>query len=54
MKKILSILGAIGLTATSTTSLVACDNNKSAEKPPENSKWKLVSSILGEGNTKKW
>lgn len=54
MKKLLSILGTIGLTATSTTSLVACDNNKSAEKPPENSNWKLVSNILGEGNTKKW
>ncbi|WP_253301715.1 lipoprotein [Spiroplasma endosymbiont of Phyllotreta cruciferae] len=30
MKKILSILGAIGLTATSTTSLIAC------EKPNNN------------------
>ncbi|WP_348735180.1 lipoprotein [Spiroplasma endosymbiont of Ammophila pubescens] len=34
MKKLLSILGAIGLTATSTTNLVACDK----PKPNNNSK----------------
>ncbi|KAI92983.1 lipoprotein [Spiroplasma melliferum] len=54
MKKLLSILGAIGLTATSTTNLISCYDDKLAEKPPENNNWKLVSSILGEGNTKKW
>ncbi len=57
MKKLLSILGGIGLTATSTTSLIACDkpkpNNNSEngsnkpepwnpQQPPENSNWKLI------------
>ncbi len=58
MKKLLSILGTIGLTATSTTSLVACDkpkpNNNSEnggnkpeptpepQQPPKNSNWKLI------------
>ncbi|WP_338991113.1 lipoprotein [Spiroplasma endosymbiont of Seladonia tumulorum] len=64
MKKILSILGAIGLTATNTTSLVACDkpkpnNNENGggnkpeptpepQQPPENSNWKLVTDIKNE------
>ncbi|PQP78788.1 hypothetical protein C6B38_03950 [Spiroplasma sp. ChiS] len=56
MKKILSIIGAIGLTATSTTTLISCkkeNNNKNkednkpkpsynAQQPPENSNWKLI------------
>ncbi len=58
MKKLLSILGTIGLTTTSTTSLVACDkpkpNNNSEnggnkpeptpepQQPPKNSNWKLI------------
>ncbi len=58
MKKLLSILGAIGLTATSTTSLISCEKPKSdinnendgnkpeptwePQQPPENSNWKLI------------
>ncbi|GAA6238106.1 MAG: hypothetical protein SPLM_02280 [Spiroplasma phoeniceum] len=55
MKKLLSILGIIGLTATSTTSLISCEkpnNNENkldnkpkpekAQEPPKDSKWKLV------------
>nr|CAK99760.1 hypothetical lipoprotein transmembrane [Spiroplasma citri] len=56
MKKWLSIIGAIGLTATSTTTLISCkkeNNNKNeednkpkpsynAQQPPENSNWKLI------------
>ncbi|UZQ30921.1 MAG: lipoprotein [Spiroplasma phoeniceum] len=55
MKKWLSILGAIGLTATSTTSLISCEkpnNNENGgnkpeptpkpQQPPKNSNWKLV------------
>ncbi|WP_348734993.1 spiroplasma phage ORF1-like family protein [Spiroplasma endosymbiont of Ammophila pubescens] len=60
MKKLLSILGAIGLTATSTTNLVACDkpkpnnnsengNNKpepnKPQEPPVESNWKLVNNF---------
>ncbi|WP_338963581.1 lipoprotein [Spiroplasma endosymbiont of Sarcophaga carnaria] len=51
MKKLLSILGVIGLTATSTTTLISCEKpnnneNGGGNKPtpeqqqlPENSKW---------------
>nr|CAK99654.1 hypothetical lipoprotein transmembrane [Spiroplasma citri] len=55
MKKWLSIIGAIGLTATSTTTLISCkkENNKNtktiaiapttkAQQPPEGSNWKQV------------
>ncbi len=52
MKKWLSILGVIGLTTTSTTSLIACtndnkeDNSKpkpnKPQQPPENSKWSNI------------
>ncbi|KAI92758.1 lipoprotein [Spiroplasma melliferum] len=58
MKKLLSILGAIGLTATSTTSLISCEkpnNNENGggnkpepkpepQQPPENSNWKVVNN----------
>ncbi len=48
MKKLLSILVTIGLTATSKTTLISCkkpNNNENegsnkTEKPPENSNWK--------------
>ncbi len=60
MKKLLSILGAIGLTATSTTSLISCqkpNNNENEEinkpeQPPENSNWELVDNISNEDATK--
>ncbi|ALA97466.1 Spiroplasmavirus-related protein [Spiroplasma kunkelii CR2-3x] len=58
MKKWLSIIGVIGLTATSTTSLIACktlkSNNNSKnegnkaettlkpQQPPKDSNWKLI------------
>ncbi|WFH00158.1 lipoprotein [Spiroplasma citri] len=53
MKKWLSIIGTIGLTATSTTTLMSCkkENNKDtkpiapttkAQQPPEGSNWKLI------------
>ncbi|AXF95303.1 lipoprotein [Spiroplasma phoeniceum] len=56
MKKWLSIIGAIGLTATSTTTLISCkkeNNNKNeednkpkpsynAQQPPKDSNWKLI------------
>ncbi|WP_424526745.1 lipoprotein [Spiroplasma endosymbiont of Glossina fuscipes fuscipes] len=54
MKKWLSILGTIGLTATSTTTLISCqkpNNNENGgnkpepnnpQQPPENSNWKLI------------
>ncbi|AXF96305.1 lipoprotein [Spiroplasma phoeniceum] len=53
MKRILSIIGAIGLTATSTTTLMSCkkENKKDtkpiapttkAQQPPEDSNWKLI------------
>ncbi len=35
MKKLLSILGAIGLTATSTTSLISCVKNQITTKTEE-------------------
>ncbi|AHF57814.1 lipoprotein [Spiroplasma eriocheiris] len=38
MKKLLAILGAVGLTATGASNIVACDNNKSEDKkdlPPD-------------------
>ncbi|AXF96000.1 lipoprotein [Spiroplasma phoeniceum] len=68
MKRILSIIGAIGLTATSTTTLISCkkENNNENEKdnipitptteeqPPKDNYWKEVLSVLGEGNTNKW
>ncbi|WP_348736174.1 lipoprotein [Spiroplasma endosymbiont of Ammophila pubescens] len=54
MKKIISILGAIGLTTTSTTSLISCEkpnNNENGgnkpepsynpQQPPKDSNWKL-------------
>ncbi len=59
MKKLLSILGAIGLTATSTTTLISCqkpNNNENGggnkpepkpnkpQQPPENSSWKIVNN----------
>ncbi|WP_424525631.1 lipoprotein [Spiroplasma endosymbiont of Glossina fuscipes fuscipes] len=66
MKKWLSILGTIGLTATSTTTLISCEkpnNNENGgnkpelpynpQQPPENSNWKLITSVIGEGNTGK-
>ncbi|WP_281042188.1 lipoprotein [Spiroplasma citri] len=62
MKKWLSIIGAIGLTATSTTTLISCEksekpNNNEENKPtpkpsynpqqpPEGSNWKLIDSSL--------
>ncbi|WP_424526298.1 lipoprotein [Spiroplasma endosymbiont of Glossina fuscipes fuscipes] len=58
MKKWLSILGTIGLTATSTTTLISCEkpnNNKNGvgnkpepwnpQQPPENSNWKLITDV---------
>ncbi|WFH00266.1 lipoprotein [Spiroplasma citri] len=55
MKKWLSIIGTIGLTTTSTTTLISCkkENNKNtktiaiapttkAQQPPEGSNWKLI------------
>ncbi|WP_425380522.1 lipoprotein [Spiroplasma endosymbiont of Stenodema calcarata] len=56
MKKWLSILGAIGLTATSTTTLISCEkpnNNENnggnkpeppynPQQPPSESNWKLI------------
>ncbi|PQP77932.1 hypothetical protein C6B38_09290 [Spiroplasma sp. ChiS] len=56
MKRILSIIGAIGLTATSTTTLISCkkennneneENNKpepqyNPQQPPKGSNWKLI------------
>ncbi|AXF95733.1 lipoprotein [Spiroplasma phoeniceum] len=57
MKKWLSIIGAIGLTATSTTTLISCkkeNNNENGggdnkpepqynpQQPPEGSNWKLI------------
>ncbi|RUO86409.1 hypothetical protein D9R21_03240 [Spiroplasma endosymbiont of Megaselia nigra] len=56
MKKLLSILGIIGLTTTSTTSLISCEkpnNNENEEnnkpkpapepqQPPKNSNWELI------------
>ncbi|PQP78853.1 hypothetical protein C6B38_03520 [Spiroplasma sp. ChiS] len=57
MKKWLNIIGAIGLTATSTTSLISCqkpNNNENGEgdnkpkpsynpqQPPKDSNWKLI------------
>ncbi|APE74902.1 lipoprotein [Spiroplasma citri] len=58
MKKWLSIIGAIGLTATSTTTLISCEKSKkpnnneenkptpkpsyNPQKPPEGSNWKLI------------
>ncbi|ALA98141.1 Spiroplasmavirus-related protein [Spiroplasma kunkelii CR2-3x] len=57
MKKWLSIIGTIGLTATSTTTLISCnkknnnnenkENNKpeisyTPQQPPEKSNWKLI------------
>ncbi|WP_424527204.1 lipoprotein [Spiroplasma endosymbiont of Glossina fuscipes fuscipes] len=55
MKKLLSILGVIGLTATSTTTLISCEkpNNNENEgnkpelpynpqQPPIGSNWKLI------------
>ncbi|ALA97537.1 hypothetical protein SKUN_00644 [Spiroplasma kunkelii CR2-3x] len=60
MKKWINILGTIGLTATSTTTLISCEksekpnNNKEenkpiiptpeAQQPPENSNWKLITN----------
>ncbi|WP_348735905.1 lipoprotein [Spiroplasma endosymbiont of Ammophila pubescens] len=57
MKKILSILGVIGL-ITSTTTLISCEkpnNNENGgnkpepwynpQQPPENSNWKLITTI---------
>ncbi|WP_338956334.1 lipoprotein [Spiroplasma endosymbiont of Polydrusus cervinus] len=37
MKKLLSILGAVGLTATSTTSLISCEK-------PVNCKFQIIKS----------
>ncbi|ALA97335.1 Spiroplasmavirus-related protein [Spiroplasma kunkelii CR2-3x] len=57
MKKWLSIIGVIGLTATSTTTLISCEkpnnnengrrNNKpelpdNQQQPPKDSNWKLI------------
>ncbi|WP_338955302.1 lipoprotein [Spiroplasma endosymbiont of Polydrusus cervinus] len=56
MKKILSLLGTIILTGTSTTSLISCEKPNNSEngegnkpepsynpqQPPENNNWKLV------------
>ncbi|UZQ30462.1 MAG: lipoprotein [Spiroplasma phoeniceum] len=51
MKNLLTILGTIGLTATSTTTLISCEkpnnsengrDNKPEQQPPKNIKWKLV------------
>ncbi|GAA6238835.1 MAG: hypothetical protein SPLM_09510 [Spiroplasma phoeniceum] len=52
MKKILSLLGTITLIGTSTTSLMACDNDNNKfekkplakpQQPPEGSKWTNIS-----------
>nr|CAK99255.1 hypothetical lipoprotein transmembrane [Spiroplasma citri] len=64
MKKWLSIIGTIGLTATSTTILISCEksekpNNNEENKPtpkpsynpqqpPEGSNWKLILNISNE------
>ncbi|AXF96703.1 lipoprotein [Spiroplasma phoeniceum] len=68
MKKWLSIIGAIGLTATSTTTLISCkkeNNNKNeednkpkpsynAQQPPKDSNWKLIDkdNFVKENNEK--
>ncbi|WP_424526398.1 lipoprotein [Spiroplasma endosymbiont of Glossina fuscipes fuscipes] len=66
MKKLLSILGVCGLVGMS-ANLTACDkpnNNENGngnkpdkpwipQQPPENSNWKLITSVIGEGNTGK-
>ncbi|WP_424525848.1 lipoprotein [Spiroplasma endosymbiont of Glossina fuscipes fuscipes] len=59
MKKLLSILGVIGLTTAITTSLISCEkpnNNENGgnkpeppynpQQPPENSSWKLINNSL--------
>ncbi|WP_426605513.1 lipoprotein [Spiroplasma endosymbiont of Glossina fuscipes fuscipes] len=59
MKKLLSILGVIGLTTAITTSLISCEkpnNNENggnkpeppynSQQPPENSSWKLINNSL--------
>ncbi len=66
MKKLLTILGTIGLTATSTTSLISCEKpnnnengggNKSKPKPEKpqeplvESNWKLVKNNYIQRNT---
>nr|CAK99750.1 hypothetical lipoprotein transmembrane [Spiroplasma citri] len=62
MKKWLSIIGAIGLTATSTTTLISCkkeNNNKNEEdnkpkpsynpqQPPKDSNWKNISGTFNQ------
>ncbi|GAA6238947.1 MAG: hypothetical protein SPLM_10640 [Spiroplasma phoeniceum] len=61
MKKLLSILGAIGLPATSTTSLISCkkpNNNENGggnkpkpnkpQEPPENSSWKITDNTFND------
>ncbi|PQP79519.1 hypothetical protein C6B38_00945 [Spiroplasma sp. ChiS] len=68
MKIILSIIGAIGLTATSTTSLISCqkpNNNENGEgdnkpkpsynpqQPPKDSNWKLIDRSYFENEIKK-
>ncbi|AXF96399.1 lipoprotein [Spiroplasma phoeniceum] len=67
MKRILSIIGAIGLTATSTTTLIGCEksekpNNNEENKPttptpvqqpPKDSNWKLVDNKDEEKNRNK-
>ncbi len=68
MKKILSILGTIGITTTSTKSLISCEKpnnneNKGSNKPeptpepqqpPKNSNWKLINrdNFVKENNEK--
>ncbi|APE75757.1 lipoprotein [Spiroplasma citri] len=63
-EKWLSIIGTIGLTATSTTTLISCEksekpnNNEenkptpkpsyNPQKPPEGSNWKLIFNISNE------
>ncbi|WP_419334254.1 lipoprotein [Spiroplasma endosymbiont of Sarcophaga variegata] len=67
MKKLLSILGVIGLTVTSTTTLISCEkpnNNENGgsnkpeptpepQQPPKDSNWKLITDTTGEGNSGK-
>ncbi|ALA97241.1 putative lipoprotein [Spiroplasma kunkelii CR2-3x] len=68
MKKWLSIIGTIGLIATSTTTLISCNKEKNNEneasnqpdpsynpqQPPENSNWKLINrdNFVKENNEK--
>ncbi|WP_368486427.1 lipoprotein [Spiroplasma sp. DGKH1] len=50
MKKLLAILGAVGLTATGASSVVACNGEKSSEKNPSTLDGKTFQTSLAELN----